>query len=541
MAAAPHAHRELIDMVMAVKESGRVTQLENVSKTKVRGVLALLKHGELLITQGVDGEPVRLFLSRGIDNFGSLRTLHDDFLLRYIAEHHIFIPDVLKAELIWTFSEPERRERLQLMNTFVQQVELFFQEYTYQSTTSSVSSYGKQQNESSSRYSFSFPKSSGDYVESDYGSLHSGYSGISEERSFGVFDFPDLVRGGSNDFNQLCSTSHSSIASLTDERPFGSEMPWGEGLDFLNKDKHQNVSGSKGDVSSSYNFSKNIEENFHWKPSTENEIDFADKSIADSITSLGLGEEDYLSDTGSGRHSSTSRPSQSSEVSATVDLGTLPNAFGNFSLGDGSIYQRSKSSDDKYPQRTAINALPKAVGSIRKQTAYDYDPRNGNSNIFQESYDYDDQHFGMASKEYYPTSYLRNSYLPREPVPPNGYQSHAVRKDKLPSYVHIGKQTTGGYYQPQQTHGQNRSSVELSGGENFSFQSKPAQLEKAANRKSFITRQSNDNWTGYGSVSNHTAVGDLGKNGLGPVDMSTYQDDTYLKSGRDAYHFSGFN
>jgi hypothetical protein len=71
------AHKELIDMVIAVKESGRVTQLESISKTKVRGILALLKHCELLgtkhcellDTQGlVEQNPVELVLAPGKAN-----------------------------------------------------------------------------------------------------------------------------------------------------------------------------------------------------------------------------------------------------------------------------------------------------------------------------------------------------------------------------------------------------------------------------------------------------------------------------------------
>lgn len=123
------AHRELIDMVMAVKESRIVSQLEGVSKTKVRGVLALLKHGELLITQGSEGEPVRLFLAPGIESFRDLRKKHDVFLNRYMAEHHLFIPAVLRSELVWQMDEDMYSQRLDTMNKLVQQLGLFFKGY----------------------------------------------------------------------------------------------------------------------------------------------------------------------------------------------------------------------------------------------------------------------------------------------------------------------------------------------------------------------------------------------------------------------------
>jgi hypothetical protein len=44
------AHKELIDVVMAVKECGSISYLERVSKTKVRGVIALLKLATIIET-----------------------------------------------------------------------------------------------------------------------------------------------------------------------------------------------------------------------------------------------------------------------------------------------------------------------------------------------------------------------------------------------------------------------------------------------------------------------------------------------------------
>jgi hypothetical protein len=107
---APLAHRELIDMVIAVKEGSAISQLEQVSRTKVRGVLALLKHAQLFVTHGVDGEAVRLHLASNITSFKDLRDRHDTFLNRYILIHHLFIPVNIKGELVWQL-EPEIKAR----------------------------------------------------------------------------------------------------------------------------------------------------------------------------------------------------------------------------------------------------------------------------------------------------------------------------------------------------------------------------------------------------------------------------------------------
>lgn len=113
-------------MVMIVKDSNIMPNLESVSKTKIRGVLALLKHGELLTTQSEYGEPVRLSLASGIESFQSLRERHDSFLKSYMIDHHLFIPSPLRSELLWQGDEASRLFKLETMNSLVLKVKLFF-------------------------------------------------------------------------------------------------------------------------------------------------------------------------------------------------------------------------------------------------------------------------------------------------------------------------------------------------------------------------------------------------------------------------------
>jgi hypothetical protein len=120
------AHRELIDMVMAVKEARAISQLENVSRTKVRGVLALLKHAQLFVTHGEDGEAVRLHLAQGINAFKDLREKHDLFVNRCILQHHLFIPIALKGELVWQFDADAKVTRLEELKPLEQSLENFF-------------------------------------------------------------------------------------------------------------------------------------------------------------------------------------------------------------------------------------------------------------------------------------------------------------------------------------------------------------------------------------------------------------------------------
>jgi hypothetical protein len=115
-------------MVMLVKESRKISQLQGVSKTKIRGVLALLKHGEMLITHGNEGNPVRLYLAKGINSFKDLRERHDAFILKYMLEHHLFMPAILKSEIIWQVDDETKVMRLEAMNRLTYSLQMFFNE-----------------------------------------------------------------------------------------------------------------------------------------------------------------------------------------------------------------------------------------------------------------------------------------------------------------------------------------------------------------------------------------------------------------------------
>lgn len=201
------AHRELIDMVMAVKDSGKISQLDHVSKTKVRGVLALLKHGELLITQGEEGEPVRLYLAQGIGSFKDLRERHDSFLNRYITEHKIFIPVILKSELIWQFDEATKLSRIDAIGKIIVQLQGFYANYSQQGAGSEVSSSVQPDYRHSLNASPVFDgialvesagsprqKAFGDYSQSPYGSDTTQVEQLSANFSrVGVNATPSLV------------------------------------------------------------------------------------------------------------------------------------------------------------------------------------------------------------------------------------------------------------------------------------------------------------------------------------------------------------
>ena len=97
------AHKELIDLVMAVKECGSVSNLENVSKTKVRGVIALLKLAAIIETHGGSTEkaPVNLTLSLTIDSYETLREQHDEFISNFGATQPVVWRDEVSTATLY--------------------------------------------------------------------------------------------------------------------------------------------------------------------------------------------------------------------------------------------------------------------------------------------------------------------------------------------------------------------------------------------------------------------------------------------------------
>jgi hypothetical protein len=119
-------HRELIDMIMAVKETRLLSQLEGISKTKIRGILALFKQGQLFLTHGEEGEAVQLYLNDTISSFHDLREQHDTFVIHWMNIHHLFIPIHLKNEILWQLDNETKSLRLEELKGIETIIEHFF-------------------------------------------------------------------------------------------------------------------------------------------------------------------------------------------------------------------------------------------------------------------------------------------------------------------------------------------------------------------------------------------------------------------------------
>ena len=123
------AHKELIDMVIAVKETKWQVELEQISKTKIRGVLTLLKHAESLSLQAAkDDTPVALGIAKDISCFEDLRVKHDKFLQSTASKENVKLLISDWKDLIWPDSLEERAKRVALCKKYEKELVIYFEE-----------------------------------------------------------------------------------------------------------------------------------------------------------------------------------------------------------------------------------------------------------------------------------------------------------------------------------------------------------------------------------------------------------------------------
>lgn len=121
------AHRELIDLVILVNSQTHYGSTDTVTKTKVRGVLALLKHANILVTQAPDGTPVKLEMVPTIDSFFTLREVHDNYLTSVIANNGPFKFHQW-TDVLWDMSnEVQKRRREEWIDKFIHRVEAIYE------------------------------------------------------------------------------------------------------------------------------------------------------------------------------------------------------------------------------------------------------------------------------------------------------------------------------------------------------------------------------------------------------------------------------
>lgn len=120
------AHKELIEVIMKVSESSAVPHcVGSITKTKVRGLLALLKHADVLRTQDTEpNSPVLLVLDENIANFTQLRLQHDNFLNSFCTQNRIAVSNAMWRKIAWNMkiSDEEAAKRCYEIRAFMSEM-----------------------------------------------------------------------------------------------------------------------------------------------------------------------------------------------------------------------------------------------------------------------------------------------------------------------------------------------------------------------------------------------------------------------------------
>lgn len=182
--AGPISHRELMDMIKSVRERGLISGVEEVSKTKIRSVLALLKTSLALGTLNGDGDSVRLFIGQGIQTFREFREKHDNYLHKCILQQHFYIPRETKAEFLWLISPEVLEVRVKEIHNVEVLLENYFQSGHYvPSFSTSKSSLQIQPSQVNNTYNNQPPLTRKLNAASQNGSFTNSFSEMSLNRN----------------------------------------------------------------------------------------------------------------------------------------------------------------------------------------------------------------------------------------------------------------------------------------------------------------------------------------------------------------------
>jgi hypothetical protein len=122
----PMAHRELMDMILTVKEQKILDELHLVSKTKVRGIFSLLKNANAMEAPNEVGEGVRLHLGKGITSFLEFKAIHDEYIHRCILQQRLNLSPEDRAELLWVLDQEKLAERMKYLAGLAKILEEYF-------------------------------------------------------------------------------------------------------------------------------------------------------------------------------------------------------------------------------------------------------------------------------------------------------------------------------------------------------------------------------------------------------------------------------
>jgi hypothetical protein len=120
----PVTHRELMNAVVLVQGARILSQIEDISKTKIRALFCMLKNSRAMIKADGEGESVKIHFGKGITSFRQFRERQDSFINKCCTLQQICIPYEMKGDIIWQLDSVTmslRVEELRLLEEAIQE------------------------------------------------------------------------------------------------------------------------------------------------------------------------------------------------------------------------------------------------------------------------------------------------------------------------------------------------------------------------------------------------------------------------------------
>lgn len=122
----PLTHIQLMTITLSLKDHHIINQNDRISKTKLRGLISLIKAMGIIIVYRNEKNQALIRLMENIQDFDDIRRRHDTYLIKFNQENGINVPMELLRDLLWDLSPESRQARLNQIEETSQMMKMMF-------------------------------------------------------------------------------------------------------------------------------------------------------------------------------------------------------------------------------------------------------------------------------------------------------------------------------------------------------------------------------------------------------------------------------
>lgn len=115
--------KALVDQVLYIKETNIIPELQGVSKTKVRGLIALLRQCDVVLIHHIDKDNILLVVNDDVHEFQEIRTRHDHFIESFMIKNKLYLSPDARKLVFWHLTAEEMKGKVQEMNSIISKVQ----------------------------------------------------------------------------------------------------------------------------------------------------------------------------------------------------------------------------------------------------------------------------------------------------------------------------------------------------------------------------------------------------------------------------------